>query len=135
MLEFKPPQRTPRCGGFLFPFSKDQFTGMDLEISCRDTKARIASNAPPLLVDCRERQEFDLVHIAGAKLLPMSQITARLGELAGCEEQAIVVYCHHGMRSAQVVTWLREQGFASVQSMAGGIDAWAIEIEPGMTRY
>ena len=47
----------------------------------------------------------------------------------------IVVYCHLGGRSHRVATWLREQGFAQAQSMAGGIDQWAAEIEPGMARY
>lgn len=108
---------------------------MKLEISCHAAKSQLDSQAPPLLVDCREQQEFDLVHIGGAKLMPMSQITGCLDELAGREEESIIVYCHHGMRSAQVAMWLREQGFANAMSMTGGIDAWAADIEPGMTRY
>ncbi|MGI9458307.1 MAG: rhodanese-like domain-containing protein [Aeoliella sp.] len=108
---------------------------LPLEISCRETATQMATDNAPLLVDCREADEFDLVAIPGSRLLPMSQITTRLCELAGHEQLPVIVYCHHGARSAQVVMWLRGQGFPSAQSMAGGIDAWAQQIEPGMTRY
>jgi rhodanese-related sulfurtransferase len=108
---------------------------MDLEITCSETHQRLNSDNPPLLVDCRERDEHELVHIAGAMLLPMSEITVRADELAKQKDDPIVVYCHHGMRSAQVVQWLRTQGFTDTQSMAGGIDAWAVDVEPGMARY
>ena len=48
---------------------------------------------------------------------------------------AIVFYCHHGVRSVQALLYLRQQGFDNVRSMKGGIDAWAQQIDPGMTRY
>lgn len=88
-----------------------------------------------LLIDCREQEEYDLVHIEGAKLLPMSEIAQRQSELAGMQQRRIVVYCHLGMRSFNTVAWLREQGFSKAQSLRGGIDAWAQEIDPGMQRY
>jgi rhodanese-related sulfurtransferase len=108
---------------------------MELEISCIETRDRLSSDDPPLLVDCRERVEYQLVRLPDAWLLPMSEIAARLDELAAREQDHLIVYCHHGMRSAQVAAWLRGRGFAKAQSMAGGIDAWAVEIEPGMQRY
>ena len=106
-----------------------------LEITCSETLELLNSDAPPLLIDCRERDEHALVNIEGAVLLPMSEIAARVDELVGREQDRIVVYCHHGMRSAQVVEWLRGQGFESVQNMSGGIDRWAVEIAPEMARY
>ena len=57
----------------------------------------------------------------------------RLDTLA--EETPLVVFCHHGVRSLNVVHWLREQGVAACQSMAGGIDRWSLEIDPGVPRY
>ena len=51
------------------------------------------------------------------------------------EENPIVVLCHHGMRSLQVVGWLREQGVENCTSMAGGIDRWSLEIDPKVPRY
>ena len=95
----------------------------------------LASAKPPLLIDCRERIEYDTVHIKGAILLPMSLIAERIGELAGREEDHLVVYCHHGVRSQQVANWLRGQGFPHTQSMNGGIDQWAVEIDPSLPRY
>ena len=106
-----------------------------LEISCQDVSRWMETDPQPLLLDCREADEFALVAIAGAKLLPMSEIQSRAGELSDHKESPIVVYCHLGMRSAQVTQWLREQGFDKVQSMAGGIDRWAVEIDPSMKRY
>ena len=106
-----------------------------LEISCRELQQKLADGAPLLLVDCREPEEHALAAIEGAVLLPMSQWEERQQELAGRVDQPIVVYCHLGMRSQRVAAWLRERGFTAVQSLAGGIDAWAVEIEPGMARY
>ncbi len=88
-----------------------------------------------LLVDCREQDEWNLVHIDAARLIPMSQLAARVAELEPYREQPIAIHCHHGGRSLRVANWLREQGFAHAQSMAGGIDAWAEKIDPGLTRY
>jgi len=51
------------------------------------------------------------------------------------EDAPIVVICHHGMRSLQVVNWLREQGINHCASMAGGIDRWSREIDPSVPRY
>jgi len=93
------------------------------------------SEQAPVLLDCREQQEYDMVAISGSQLLPMSELMARVGELEQHKQRHIVVHCHHGGRSAQVANWLRGQGFDQTQSMAGGIDHWAAEIEPGMARY
>jgi len=106
-----------------------------LEVSCSDVRDWRSQTKDFLLVDCREPDEHAVVAIDGALLLPMSELVDGVCELAGKENQPLVVYCHHGQRSAQVTAWLREQGFSNAQSMAGGIDAWAVEIEPGMVRY
>lgn len=109
---------------------------LPLEISCQAVQAELAAGDDELLLlDCREADEHNFVHIQGNTLLPMSEMQSRVEELEPHRDRSIVVYCHHGMRSAQVANWLRGQGFASAQSMAGGIDQWAIEIEPGMARY
>ncbi len=95
----------------------------------------LAAGESVALVDCREPDEAAVCTIDGARLVPMSVLSERMGELAGREADRIVVYCHKGGRSYRVAHWLRQQGFANVQSMAGGIDQWALEIEPGMPRY
>jgi rhodanese-related sulfurtransferase len=47
----------------------------------------------------------------------------------------LVVYCHHGMRSAAAATWLRDQGFTRVRNLVGGIDHWSLEVDPSLRRY
>lgn len=108
---------------------------LPIETDCQDVKARLDRGEAFLLLDCREQDEYDLVRIEGATLIPMSQLTARAAELEPYRHAEIAVMCHHGGRSLRVAHWLRQQGFERAQSMAGGIDAWAVEIDPSMTRY
>jgi rhodanese-related sulfurtransferase len=66
----------------------------------------------------------------------MRTIPAELQRLeALADEASVIVYCHRGVRSLQVVNWLREQGLATCQSMAGGIDRWSLEVDPKVPRY
>jgi len=108
---------------------------LPIEIDCPSVKAKLDAGESFLLLDCRNPDEYAKVSIAAAKLLPMNEIPARLAELEAHKQANIVVHCHHGGRSLRVAEWLRGQGFDQAQSMAGGIDRWAIEIEPGMRRY
>src|SRR5215210_2759412 len=86
-----------------------------------------------VLVDVREPHEWDIAHIEGAWLIPLGQLPERLGELDGHAE--IVTHCHHGARSMKALQLLKGAGFGKVRSLAGGIDAWAEQVEPGMARY
>jgi len=106
-----------------------------IEIDCPSVKAKLDAGDQFVFIDCRETSEFDAVKIAGATLLPMSEMADRVGELEEHRESEIIIHCHHGGRSLRVANWLRQQGFSTAQSMAGGIDVWAVEIEPGMLRY
>lgn len=105
------------------------------EITCAEVHAKREAGEEFLLLDCREAQEFDLVRIEGAQLLPMSELQQRVEELEPHREKTVVVHCHHGGRSLQVVGWLRQQGFPNAINMAGGIDQWAVEIDPSLPRY
>jgi sulfur-carrier protein adenylyltransferase/sulfurtransferase len=105
-----------------------------LEIGVEDLRSERDTKGDDLiLVDVREPHEWDIVHIEGARLIPLSQLPDRLGELDGHAE--IVTQCHHGSRSLKALEILRGAGFNKVRSLAGGIDAWAERIEPGMARY
>ncbi|MCA9257598.1 MAG: rhodanese [Planctomycetales bacterium] len=106
-----------------------------LEIAVSEVQKLLDSNADFLLLDCREPHEFEIAVIAGASLIPMSQIAQRLEEIPVASDKRIVVYCHHGGRSLRVATWLRENGRLQAQSMAGGIDRWAVEIDSEVARY
>ncbi len=107
-----------------------------MEIQPQDLKARLDAGEAIHLLDCREPFEFQLAHLAGAQLMPMNTIPAQLTALeALSDEKTIVVYCHHGMRSLNVVNWLRQQGITNSVSLAGGIDRWSLTIDPSVPRY
>ncbi|MGH7586914.1 MAG: molybdopterin-synthase adenylyltransferase MoeB [Gemmatimonadales bacterium] len=91
------------------------------------------SGAAPVLLDVREVWEWDLVHVAGAVHVPLGELPGRLRELD--PRVPLVTICHHGARSARAQELLRAAGWSHVRNLAGGIDAWAAEMEPGMARY
>lgn len=110
----------------------------DWEITPRDTKGALAAAAAPILLDCRKLVEWQAARIAGAVLIPMSEIEKRADELEtddGTRDRPIIVHCHHGVRSLRVTAALRAMGFSNVRSMAGGIDLWSIDVDPGVPRY
>ena len=89
-----------------------------------------------MLIDVREAEEFAITRIEGATLIPMRSVPANLQQLeAKAGEATLIVFCHHGVRSLNVVNWLREQGVPGCQSMAGGIDAWSATVDPSVPRY
>jgi len=104
----------------------------DAEITC-DRLARERRAGPVQLVDVREEWEWEICRIDGASHIPLDQLEFRIGELD--RDRPVVAYCHHGNRSLWARQVLLEGGFRDVKSLAGGIEAWAQEIEPGMPRY
>lgn len=105
------------------------------EIDCRSVADRLQRGDELLLIDCREEDEYAIAKIDGARLIPMGQLPERVGEIEAFRDAPLVVHCHHGGRSLRVVHWLRAQGFSQAQSMAGGIDQWAVEIDSSVVRY
>jgi rhodanese-related sulfurtransferase len=108
---------------------------LPLETDCRSVKQQLDAGQSLVLIDCREADEYAIVHIPQATLVPMSEIQQRAGELEPHRDSPVVVHCHHGGRSLRVVQWLRQLGFHRAQSLAGGIDRWAEEIDPSLPRY
>ena len=107
-----------------------------LEISAREVKQLIDSGKTVHLIDVREPNEFAICKIEGAALIPMRTVPGELQDIAAkAEEAPVIIFCHHGMRSLNVVNWLREQGVANCASMSGGIDAWSAMIDPSVPRY
>jgi rhodanese-related sulfurtransferase len=112
----------------------DCIVSQPLEITPTEVKQRLDSGEKLRLVDVREPFEFRQARIEGSELIPMRSVAQSLASLEA-EESPLIVFCHHGMRSLQVVGWLREQGVEECASMAGGIDRWSLEIDPAVPRY
>src|SRR6185437_2954060 len=91
-----------------------------IETSPEDVKKRLDAGERLHLIDVREPHEHAMASIAGGELIPMRTIPASLPALEARAAQApLIVFCHHGVRSLNVVQWLREQGIESCQSMSG----------------
>jgi rhodanese-related sulfurtransferase len=107
-----------------------------IEVTPAEVKRRLDSGERLFLLDVREPYEHQQSNIPAARLIPMRTVPANLPDIEGMSDEGpVVVFCHHGMRSMQVVNWLREQGIPNCQNMAGGIDRWSCEVDPGVPRY
>ncbi|MEM7699896.1 MAG: rhodanese-like domain-containing protein [Verrucomicrobiota bacterium] len=130
----------------IFPGNQAKGFGMkfppattDFEVSVADLNEWLSlrEQTPLRLVDCREEDEFALCKLESAEFAPLSRFAEEASERFGGEnpDTPIVIYCHHGMRSLQATMFLRQRGIDQVWSLAGGIDAWSVEIDPDVTRY
>ncbi len=106
----------------------------NLEITPEEFRALRGTGVPYRLIDVREPAELAIAKLAGSEDIPMREIPAHLQQLEGGDEPLIVM-CHHGVRSLQVVCWLREQGVENCRSLAGGIERWSRDVEPEVPRY
>jgi rhodanese-related sulfurtransferase len=88
---------------------------------------------PPVLIDVREPWEFEYCRIEGSALIPLGELAARIDEMP--VDRPLVIVCHHGNRSGYATAILLEAGFRDVYNLRGGVEAWAIEVEPTMRRY
>lgn len=86
----------------------------------------------PLLVDVREPWERDICAISESLSLPLGSLQARVDELP--RERELVLVCHSGRRSANACNWLATQGYRT-HNLTGGVEAWALTVEPSMRRY
>lgn len=102
------------------------------------TPAEIATHlndsaAPALqLVDVREPWEYEIVHIEGSLLMPLSQLQQHIATLD--KNMPVAVICHHGIRSAHACYFFEKAGFDAI-NISGGIDLWARELDKSMAIY
>lgn len=101
-------------------------------IGARKLAERLAKE-DVVLVDVREPAEAQLASIPGGTLIPLGEVAARASEIP--QDHDVVLYCRSGVRSAQAVQLLRTLGFRRVWNLAGGILAWADEVDPTVPRY
>jgi rhodanese-related sulfurtransferase len=104
-------------------------------ISPAELAVRLREPAPPRLLDVREADEHAFCALPGSRLMPLSELGDRAEELADWKDLDVVVYCHHGVRSAHAIAYLRSLGFTRLANLSGGIDRWSDEVDPTVPRY
>jgi adenylyltransferase/sulfurtransferase len=107
--------------------------GDDFEIDVTELKSWMDEGRPVTVLDVRNPEEYAIGRIQGSVLIPLHELKDRLGELNPAD--MIVAHCHHGMRSARAIQFLREMGFDRTRNLAGGIDSWSEEVDPSVPRY
>ena len=107
-------------------------TDYPIEVNINDAR-ELLNTQNAVLIDVRETFEAGICKIENSRNIPMNTIPQHLDELP--KEGPLLIQCHHGGRSLQVVRYLRQNGFENAINMGGGIDAWALEFDPSMQRY
>ena len=106
---------------------------MSYTITVRDLKTRQDQGDAIFLLDVREPHEYAIAKLEGSVLIPLGELANSLDKLDKNTE--IVAYCHKGMRSADAVGFLLQQGFPNVKNLTGGIESWSIEIDNTVPQY
>jgi rhodanese-related sulfurtransferase len=106
-----------------------------MQLSPLEVSEKLKSATPPRLLDVRQPEEHAFVALPESTLIPLGELAMRADELDDWRGDEIVVYCHHGIRSAQAVAHLRALGFEKAYNLAGGIDRWTSEVDPNLPRY
>jgi adenylyltransferase/sulfurtransferase len=105
------------------------------QINVRQLAGRLADGQPVYLLDVRQPQEHDVAKLPHSHLIPLDDLINRTTEIRPPDDALLVVYCHHGIRSLSGAAILEQHGFPNVVSLAGGIDAWSVHIDPNVPRY
>jgi rhodanese-related sulfurtransferase len=107
----------------------------DWEVTPAQLRDWLNGDDQVVVVDCRTPEERAAARIEGSQHWPMHILVAQPDELDVEAGQRIVVHCHRGQRSMRVTAVLRQAGFENTWSLAGGIDAWSVYVDPTVARY
>jgi rhodanese-related sulfurtransferase len=105
------------------------------EMSVRQLQDKLTAGEPVYLIDVRQAWEHEFAALPDSCLIPLDQLLLRVAEVRPPEGTPIIVYCHHGIRSRTGAAVLERHGWSEVYSLAGGIDAWSLRVDPGVPRY
>src|SRR4051812_26527075 len=108
---------------------RSQEMEMELEITPSET-AELLKAGKIKLVDVRTPEEYAIAHVEGSILA--DQTVAQEILQTWPKDTAIVTICHHGMRSLDAAAYMRGHGFTNTKSMSGGIESWALQIDPSV---
>jgi molybdopterin/thiamine biosynthesis adenylyltransferase/rhodanese-related sulfurtransferase len=103
------------------------------EITPSALDRRLREGEAITIIDVREPYEWAMARIPDARLIPLGTLPDAAHTLD--RDTEIVLYCHHGARSAVAMEWLRDQGFNRVLNLVGGIDRWSLDVDPSVRRY
>jgi sulfur-carrier protein adenylyltransferase/sulfurtransferase len=104
-------------------------------ISVKDLKSMIDAGKDFYLVDVREPNEFEIVSIPGAVLIPKDRILSGQALVDLPQDKPAVLYCKTGARSAETLAVLKGAGFSDAVHVGGGVIAWANQIDPSLPTY
>ncbi len=121
------------CGVPAEPVSNAGTNGTVREITPRELAARLERRDDLVLIDVRERGEWDVARISGAKLVPLATLQEAAPGLDRTRD--MVIHCHHGIRSASAVRYLQSQGFTRLWNLAGGIARWSTDVDASVPQY
>ena len=108
---------------------------MSQEITVSELAKLIENGHPVRLIDVRQLWENQLARLEGSLHIPLNDLPHRTAEIPTDASALVIIYCHHGVRSLSAVNYLQRLGHHHVRSLAGGIDAWSCEVDPGIKRY
>lgn len=103
------------------------------ELTPRELARRMEHGDDLEIVDVREPYEWAIARIEGARLVPMGELDGALATFP--RHRDVVLYCHHGIRSAAAAETLRRAGIPRAITLVGGIDRWSVEVDPAVRRY
>ena len=105
------------------------------QITVTDLKARLDTGEAIHLLDVRNDDERAYCRIEPSQFIPLHELILRVDEVEPSPGTPVVVYCHHGVRSIRGAVVLMQAGMENVFSLAGGIEAWSVQVDPGVGRY
>jgi len=105
------------------------------EITVEELKAKLDKKEDFLFLDVREKFEYEIAAIPGARLIPLAQLPGRIAEIEALKDKEVVAHCHHGGRSRRALEFLKSKGFKNLKNVSGGIDHWSVKIDMSVARY
>ena len=105
----------------------------ETETDVKELKRKIDAKEDFYLLDVREPNEYQIGKIPGSTLIPLGEVPQRLDEIP--RDKEIIVHCKMGGRSAKAAAYLRQQGYANVKNLKGGILDWSDKVDPSVPKY
>lgn len=108
---------------------------MPRQLDVQTLANKLAQGEPVFLLDVRQPWESAVATLPNSVLIPLNELPQRADEIEPSADAQVVVYCHHGIRSLSGAAYLEQHGIRDVVSLAGGIDAWSLQVDPTVPRY